>query len=375
MYTFNEPTDDGYGAAVLGVTILYALLFAVISKPFNWKVPIWNILLTGAIGGFISWSLDGVIQKILVFTFGIFLGFLHAIGFVGRSFADTGINFLDRIAFWFGAVGTSVFFLWIAGVKGEFYREYTGPAPDNKFGYSKYTNSIGIFLGWIIYPTLFVISIIQTNEINELSKPVAKKRLFKDLPSWSSIANDQKISSMTKFQQLDKFAAWTEKFYACAVDDTENISIEGWQQFKIKMLQTRESILGFPENIVGDIEAVEQQQEDERLKLATRKLQLENRIVGWLGVARSRPELLAPEEREELEWLRGKVTKDDEEALEAVTAVREDKLLYFCTPVRFHASPGLRRDPKKLREIIRKCSLSNRRKANALIMEYPVAGN
>ncbi len=163
-----QSTDEG--SSILFGSMIYACVFFVLSKSFNLKVSTLKILAVGCVSGFLSLALYKVYQVLLLFTIGMVLGLLQAVGIVERSTADLGTIFLDRVAFWVGSVGTGAVLLWVWGIKGECYSSSFEVENKLKFGYSNSTKKLGIYLAWIVFPILTVIAILQTIDYKEFKK-------------------------------------------------------------------------------------------------------------------------------------------------------------------------------------------------------------
>jgi hypothetical protein len=181
------------------------------------------------------------------------------------------------------------------------------------------------------------------------------------------------VESSPSFQSAEPkareqaFALWQKDFVDTAIEDPDNFSLEGWQQFKEKSKKKMRELRGGNGLMAANAEADDEvaSASTDRLQLVARKRELETKAATLLGGLDTT--FLAPEERDELQQLKGTIAEADEDDLDAVEEVANDDREFYVANGQFYASPSLALAKSKYRDAVKNAPLTAEQKVEALM--------
>jgi hypothetical protein len=197
-------------------------------------------------------------------------------------------------------------------------------------------------------------------------------KTFDALPSWNDVESSPSFQAAEPKAREQAFALWQKDFVDTALEDPDNVSFEGWTQFKEKSKKKMRELRGASGFLTATEEADDEVASEvpDRLQLASRKRALESKATPFFGNVDTT--YLAPEERDELEQLRGSLSAADEDDLDAVEEVANDDREFYVANGQFYASPSLVLAKDRYRQAVKDAPLTVEQKVEALMKGKPL---
>lgn len=197
-------------------------------------------------------------------------------------------------------------------------------------------------------------------------------KTFDALPSWNDVESSPSFQAAEPKAREQAFALWQKDFVDTALEDPDNVSFEGWTQFKEKSKKKMRELRGASGFLTATEEADDEVASEvpDRLQLASRKRALESKASTFFGNVDTT--FLAPEERDEFEQLRGSLSAADEDDLDAVEEVANDDREFYVANGQFYASPSLVLAKDRYRQAVKDAPLTVEQKVEALMKGKPL---
>ena len=192
-------------------------------------------------------------------------------------------------------------------------------------------------------------------------------KTFAALPSWNDVESSPSYQAADPKSRERAFDMWQQDFVATAVEDPDNFSPAGWEQFKQKRTQKLRELRGDNgfKAATEEADAEAAAEAPDRVKLAARRRELETKAATTFGA--SNLAKLTPEERDEFNTLKDTVSASDDDDLDAVEEVANDDREFHVANGQFYASPSLALSTNRYREAVKNAPLTTEQKAEAMM--------
>jgi len=193
-------------------------------------------------------------------------------------------------------------------------------------------------------------------------------KTFDALPSWTDVESSSSFQTADPKSRSQAFDLWKQDFIETAAQDPDNLSPEGWQQFKKRSKEKKAELRGSVGFIAATEEVDDEAETDapDRIQLASRRRELETKATKTIFGGGGFLTLPIPEQ-EELTALRGALSDSDDDDLDAVEETANDDREFHVANGQFYASPSLALSTSRYREAVNKTSLTTEQKAEALM--------